>query len=86
MLLIRSSLVGPLLGLTLLLADGWTQPVRSQVLVTTNSVWAYRKGTNEASVPATAWRQPGFDDSTWTDGAGAVLLRRRWYAGNTACR
>ncbi|MBN1674129.1 MAG: fibronectin type III domain-containing protein [Kiritimatiellae bacterium] len=33
------------------------------------SVWRYRKGTAEASNPATAWRGVGFDDSRWAQGA-----------------
>ncbi|MBN1674194.1 MAG: hypothetical protein JXR37_24305, partial [Kiritimatiellae bacterium] len=32
------------------------------------AVWRYRKGTAEASVPAGAWRRPGFDDSAWPAG------------------
>ncbi|MBN1674130.1 MAG: fibronectin type III domain-containing protein [Kiritimatiellae bacterium] len=33
------------------------------------SVWRYRKGTAEASNPATVWRGVGFDDSGWASGA-----------------
>ncbi|MEY2407909.1 MAG: acid phosphatase type 7 [Verrucomicrobiota bacterium] len=36
------------------------------VLVQSNSTWRYLKGVAEASFPADSWRQPGFDDSTWT--------------------
>ena len=36
------------------------------------STWAYRKGTAEASSPATDWRRPGFDDSGWPRGTGPV--------------
>src|SRR5258705_6304192 len=33
----------------------------------TNATWKFLKGHSEASSPdATAWRQPTFDDSTWT--------------------
>ncbi|MBM3883057.1 MAG: hypothetical protein FJ387_25630 [Verrucomicrobia bacterium] len=38
------------------------------VLVPTNAVWQYRKGTSEPSSPVAAWRQPGFDDSGWSTG------------------
>jgi hypothetical protein len=38
-------------------------------LFSTNAVWRYFKGTNEASSPdATAWRAPAFDDSAWSSG------------------
>lgn len=38
-------------------------------LFSTNAVWRYFKGTNEASSPdATAWRAPAFDDSAWSNG------------------
>jgi hypothetical protein len=36
--------------------------------VGTNSVWAYHKGTAEASSPSEAWRNPGFNDSGWLRG------------------
>jgi len=32
-------------------------------------LWKYRKGTAEASQPATAWRRADFDDSGWAEGA-----------------
>ena len=41
-------------------------PAQSATLLPALSTWKYRKGTNEASSPTTAWRQPVFDDSTWT--------------------
>ncbi|MBN1670803.1 MAG: lamin tail domain-containing protein, partial [Kiritimatiellae bacterium] len=37
--------------------------------VESGAVWKYRKGTAEASAPATAWRNFGFDDSAWAEGA-----------------
>lgn len=40
----------------------------SEMLVPTNAVWSFRKGTSEASTPREAWRQAGFDDSGWTSG------------------
>ncbi len=37
------------------------------VLVQTNSLWKFIKGTAEASDPTNAWRQAGFDDSSWSN-------------------
>ncbi|MBN1672277.1 MAG: fibronectin type III domain-containing protein [Kiritimatiellae bacterium] len=34
--------------------------------------WRYRKGTAEASKPASAWRQAFFDDSAWAEGATPI--------------
>ena len=34
--------------------------------------WRYRKGTAEASEPASAWRQAAFDDSGWARGSAPV--------------
>src|SRR5262245_38253874 len=43
--------------------------VPAATLVSSNSVWKYKKGTSEGSSPdATAWRQLAFDDSTWLTG------------------
>ncbi|HXI51535.1 MAG TPA: Ig-like domain-containing protein, partial [Candidatus Saccharimonadales bacterium] len=36
-------------------------------LVESNSTWKFIKGFSEASVPADAWRQPGFNDSGWSN-------------------
>ena len=38
----------------------------------TNSTWKYFKGTVEASSPTNAWRQIGFDDSSWPSGPTAI--------------
>lgn len=38
------------------------------VLVAPGAVWRFQRGTGEASVPVTAWRQPGFNDSGWGTG------------------
>ncbi|HTH49115.1 MAG TPA: lamin tail domain-containing protein, partial [Candidatus Limnocylindria bacterium] len=43
-------------------------PSESVPLFPAGSTWLYRKGTSEASSPTTAWRDPGFDDSTWSSG------------------
>ena len=46
---------------------GWTFILDTRVpLVQSNSVWRFVKGLAEASTPMNAWRQVGFDDSTWT--------------------
>lgn len=47
---------------------GWTftLDVRT-VLVQSNSMWYFVKGTNEASRPTNAWRQIGFDTSGWSN-------------------
>ena len=37
------------------------------VLVESNTVWRFRKGTNEASIPMNAWRFLDFDDSGWSN-------------------
>jgi hypothetical protein len=42
------------------------------ILIEANSQWRYRKGTAEASAPADAWRQPGFNDASWSTGAGSI--------------
>jgi hypothetical protein len=44
----------------------------SSQLIAAGSSWKYLKGTNEASVPTTAWRLPGFNDSTWASGGTPI--------------
>ena len=39
-------------------------------LVSTGDTWAYFKGTTNPSTPTDAWRQVGFDDSSWLTGPG----------------
>ncbi|MBN1676554.1 MAG: fibronectin type III domain-containing protein [Kiritimatiellae bacterium] len=46
-------------------ADATTRPAAG---IGYGAVWAYRKGTAEASAPASAWRRPDFDDSAWNTG------------------
>ena len=41
---------------------------QAALLISTNSVWKYRKGTNEVSSPSSLWRTNAFDDSSWTNG------------------
>lgn len=53
----------------------WTFTLDARtVLVQTNSAWRFVKGTNEASAPATAWREPLFDDSAWGLSAAPFLF------------
>jgi hypothetical protein len=44
----------------------------ANTLVPANSNWKYFRGYSEASAPVAAWRQPGFDDSSWEQGPGPV--------------
>jgi len=37
------------------------------ILVQSNSNWRFVKGFAEASTPSSAWRQMGFDDSSWSN-------------------
>lgn len=41
-------------------------PLVNTTLLGSGGSWKFVKGTNEASSPATLWRQPAFDDSGWT--------------------
>ena len=41
---------------------------RADVLISTNSAWRFFKGIAEASNPTNAWREIGFDDSSWLVG------------------
>src|SRR3954462_9571438 len=41
---------------------------RAAVIFTNGSSWKYFIGTQEASAPASAWRQIAFDDSSWSPG------------------
>ncbi len=40
-----------------------------EVVVPFGATWRWKKGTNEASTPITAWRINGFNDSAWLTGA-----------------
>ncbi|MCX7872391.1 MAG: lamin tail domain-containing protein [Verrucomicrobiae bacterium] len=48
----------------------YTLEAPKTVLIATNAVWKYKKGTSEASSPITAWRLLPFDDSSWLQGPG----------------
>ncbi len=46
----------------------WTYVVNANsVLIQTNSAWRLLRGLAEASAPSSAWREPGFDASSWDD-------------------
>lgn len=51
---------------TLLCVTGLAQ---AEIVIPTNSVWTFFRGTNEASSPPTAWRTNDFDDSSWEVGS-----------------
>jgi Predicted phosphohydrolases len=59
-------LFGFLLGLWLPVTIGFAADEIS--LVRVGEVWNYRTGTNAPSTPITTWRNPGFDDSAWSQG------------------
>src|SRR3954464_2686816 len=48
--------------------------VRGEIYFTSsNAVWKLFKGRSEASSPdVTAWRQPGFNDSAWSDAPAPI--------------
>jgi hypothetical protein len=49
-------------------AAGWNLLLDNRtILVQSNSPWLFIKGLAEASAPISAWRQPGFDDSSWSN-------------------
>jgi hypothetical protein len=56
-----------LVCLTLLSSRAQAQGL-TETLVSSNSTWRFFRGTNEASVPPTAWRTNTFDDATWETG------------------
>jgi hypothetical protein len=60
------------------LAGSWRGSVvgdptaNDDVLLPVRSTWRYFKGTEEPSVPMTAWRESEFDDGGWLLGAGPI--------------
>jgi len=49
-------------------ANNWSFILDTRVaLVQSNSMWLFIKGTNEASEPRSAWRQPEYEDSGWSN-------------------
>jgi hypothetical protein len=43
------------------------------VLFESASAWRWKRGTNEASAPVTAWRLSAFDDSLWAESSAPFL-------------
>jgi hypothetical protein len=48
------------------LAAGLMASVQAATVIPGNSVWQYRKGTNEASTPIDAWRGRSFNAAAWS--------------------
>ena len=55
--------------------------VLAQVFVPEKSTWKYFKGAVAPSSPATAWREPGFNDITWSTGAAPIYYGENLGAG-----
>jgi hypothetical protein len=47
-------------------------PAFAADLIPLGAPWKYILGTQEASVPATAWRQPAFNDGAWLSGTAPL--------------
>src|SRR5438477_7916674 len=47
---------------------------QAATLARVSDPWRYFKCTNAPSSPATAWRQPGFDDSAWGTATGGFFV------------
>src|SRR6266566_3369864 len=60
--------------LALLALSGLPLAAQEAGLVRVSDSWRYFKGTNAPSAPASAWRQPAFDDSTWGTATGAFIV------------
>jgi hypothetical protein len=64
----------------------WSYFVQNRiVLVASNDVYRYAKGTNEPSNPVDQWRFGSFDDSSWLTGAAPFYYDNQnlVYTGNT---
>gem|GEM_PF-378434 len=65
----------------------WSYTMRGQpvVLVASNAVYRWLRGTNEASIPTNAWRTVGFNDSSWGLAPGPFFYDTAapFYTGNT---
>ena len=65
----RKRATGQMFPLALALLLSLLPESQAMDLVATGATWAYLKGRGEASTPdRTAWRQPGFDDTSWPQG------------------
>ena len=61
------------------------RPARTEIIAASNSVWAYFKGTSEASSPLDAWRTNTFDDSSWLRGAAPFYYGTTPSGTNLSC-
>jgi Chitobiase/beta-hexosaminidase C-terminal domain/CotH kinase protein/Lamin Tail Domain/Bacterial TSP3 repeat len=59
-------------GAVALLYLGLVVPGKCTLIFSTDATWKYFKGRTEASSPTTAWRSPGFNDSSWLSGAAPL--------------
>jgi hypothetical protein len=76
----------PILDLSWLIGLGLAGSLQAQslLLVATNATWAWTKGTNEASRPATAaWRLGTFNDAGWARGAAPFAYGEPGIANGT---
>jgi len=56
---------------------------RADILVPTNSVWRFMRGTNEASAPTgREWRTNTFDDSSWETGQAPFYFGTNYNPGS----
>jgi len=55
-----------------------------ETLIPTGSSWRWRKGTNEVSNPTSAWRESGYEDSSWLTGAMPFYYGYTNITGGTA--
>ena len=56
------------LACALLILAGAFSTAQADVIISSNSVWRYFRGTTEPSAPVSAWRTNTFDDSSWEVG------------------
>ena len=61
----RVSFLSSLLSVSSLVAD-------ATVYIATGSTWKLFRGTQEASNPVGAWREPGFNDGAWLNAAAPI--------------
>ncbi|MCX8155485.1 MAG: Ig-like domain-containing protein, partial [Verrucomicrobiae bacterium] len=68
-------------------SNRWSYTLRGQpvVLVASNAVYRWLRGTNEASIPTNAWRQISFNDSQWGVAPAPFFYDTQapFYTGNT---
>jgi len=54
-----------ILGLILVLGLSARVCAETEILISTDDAWRFKKGTSEASNPTNLWRETDFDDSSW---------------------